>query len=342
MGAEEGLGVRGALFSLLLSLLLCSPALAQSPTAEAIDVSSRAITRFADTGIGETVGSLVFRGGIELTSRHPDFGGLSGLAFLDSTRFVMVSDEGHFVSGALALADGAPVGLDSVEIDVIRNSAGNPLPSKFSRDSEAVEVIVRDGQPAAVRVGFEGLARLADFTLTNGRPGGAATEVNIPDWLSAIRTNGSIESVCIAPPASPVAGSTLIITEGHEAIRGQWAATLLGNRDRGDLGLAILSGTNPTDCAFLPNGDLLVLERGLAFLSFTVRLRLIPAQDVRPGALMTGTELFSVSGSNVDNFEALGVRTLPAGETRVTIVSDDNFNAFQRTLLLEFTYGALP
>src|SRR5690606_39187191 len=62
MGAEEGLGVRGALFSLLLSLLLCSPALAQSPTAEPIDISSRAITRFAGTGIGETVGGLVFRG----------------------------------------------------------------------------------------------------------------------------------------------------------------------------------------------------------------------------------------------------------------------------------------
>lgn len=188
-----------------------------------------------------------------------------------------------------------------------------------------------------MRVGFENLTRVADFALTDGRPGGAATEITIPDWLTDLRTNGAIESLCIAPPASPIAGSTLIITESHSAVPGTWAATLLGNRDRGELQLAIRGGLNPTDCAFLPDGDLLVLERGFAFLTFFVQLRRIPADQIHPGATMEGEVLFEAAGGDVDNFEALGVRTLPDGELRATIVSDDNFLGLQRTLLLDFT-----
>lgn len=307
--------------------------------AEALQVSASSITGFKRAGIGDAVDGLVFRGGLHLASRHADFGGISGLAFLDAQSFVMVTDEGRFLSGRLDLDGGAPSGLSDVEIDVIRNSSGNPLPTKFSSDSEAIDVVMRDGRPTAVRVGFEHLTRIADFDLTDGRPNGPAREVAIPDWLTGLRTNESIESVCIAPDNSPVAGSTLVITEGHQVTSGQWASTLLGNRDRGDLGLAVSPGVNPTDCAFLPDGDLLVLERGLAFVTFTVQIRRIPADQVRAGAIMDGEVILRHAGGEVDNFEGLGVRILPDGEVRVTIVSDDNFHAFQRTLLLDF---ALP
>lgn len=315
-----------------------APVFAQSASAEAVAVSARSITSFRNAAIGEPVGSLIFAGGLELTSTHPDFGGISGLAFLDAARFVMVTDQGRFLSGSIELADGAPSGLSDVEIDLIRNSSGNPLPNRFSSDSEAIEVVVRNGEPDAVRVGFENLARIAEFDLVDSRPFGPAREIAIPQWLTDLRTNESIESVCIAPPASPIAGSTLIIAEAHAKTSGQWAATLLGNRDRGDLGLAMAPGVNPTDCAFLPNGDLLVLERGLAFLAFSMQVRQIRATEIRPGATLEGEIILSGSGSAVDNFEALGVRTLPDGQTRVTIVSDDNFNSFQRTLLLEFSF----
>ena len=333
------MGMRGVLSCLLLTSLLFSPTPtpAQSSSAEPITVSTRSITGFQRAAIGEPVDGLIFQGGLELNSSHPDFGGLSSLAFFDATHFVMVTDEGRFVSGALTLADGTPSEMMDVEIDVIRNSSGAPLPRKFAQDSEAVDIIFREDGTSVARVGFEHLTRIADFEITDGRPGGAAREIAIPDWLTALRTNESIESVCVAPPASPVAGSTLIITEAHSLAPGTWAATLLGNRDRGDLHLAKAGGVNPTDCAFLPDGDLLVLERSFAFLTFTAQIRRIDADQVRPGATMEGEVIFSASGGEIDNFEALGVRRLPNGETRLTIVSDDNFNSFQRTLLLDFT-----
>src|SRR5690606_16724384 len=107
--------------------------------------------------------------------------------------------------------------------------------------------------------------------------------------------------------------------------------------DRGPVSYVSGAGTNPTDCAFMPNGDLLVLERGLALLAFQMRLIRVPAADVKPGAHLKGEQLLQSSGGDIDNMEALGVHAGPDGELRITIVSDNNFNDFERNLLLEFS-----
>jgi hypothetical protein len=99
----------------------------------------------------------------------------------------------------------------------------------------------------------------------------------------------------------------------------------------------VATSISPGLAASIP--DLLVLERSFSFLTFTVQIRHVPAIEVRPGATMDGAVLLRASGGEIDNFEGLGIRHLPDGETRITIVSDDNFNSFQRTLLLDF---ALP
>jgi hypothetical protein len=224
-------------------------------------------------------------------------------------------------------------------MSAIQNSKGVALPRKFARDAEAIYIIERGGEPVGVRVGFENLTRVADFDLVEGVPEGAAHEVTIPEWLSETRTNESLEAVCIAPPSSPIAGSTLLVTEDVDAQDGQHSAWLLGHNDKGPLSYAVSPGVNPTDCAFLPNGDLLVLERGTALLSFTMLLKRVPAADVKPGAMMEGEVLLAAAGGDIDNMEGLAVHTSPDGETRITLVSDNNFNDWERTLLLEF---ALP
>ena len=47
--------------------------------------------------------------------------------------------------------------------------------------------------------------------------------------------------------------------------------------------------------------------------------------------------LFADMGYQIDNMEALGVHQTARGETVLTLLSDDNFSAVQRTLLLQFT-----
>ena len=130
-----------------------------------------------------------------------------------------------------------------------------------------------------------------------------------------------------------------MITESATASDGAHAAWLLGHNDKGPLSLSAMAGSNPTDCAFLPDGDLLVLERGISLFSFIMRLRLIPANEVRPGNAMTGRVILSGAGSDIDNMEGVAVHQGPNGETRILLVSDNNFNGWERTLLLEF---ALP
>ncbi|WDR01412.1 esterase-like activity of phytase family protein [Devosia algicola] len=316
--------------------------LATTPVAATeLTISAAQIDRFKGAAIGERVDNLIWRGGISMVSQNDTFGGLSGMAFTSRNQHLsFVSDRGNFVSGQLIYEDATRLlGFIGVKIEPIQNSKGAPLPRQYSRDAEAIDTIYRDGQPAAVRVGFEHLTRVADFTLTDAVPGGAAREVPIPDWLTDTRTNESLEAVCIAPDASPIAGSTLLLTEGVRDNDGQHVAWLLGQRDKGPLTYRSSPDVNPTDCAFLPNGDLLVLERGLSFLTFSMTLRRVAAADVRPGNLMSGNILLEARGGDIDNMEAVAVHTAPDGELRIILGSDNNFNDWERNLLLEF---ALP
>jgi hypothetical protein len=322
------------LAALLAALSLVSPVLADDVTVTAVQLD-----HFQNVGIGEPTQGLVFRGGLELHSVTDTFGGLSAIGYTGTEgKLVMVSDRGNFVSGQLIYDDkGAPLSLVGVRIDPIQNSKGADLPRAFARDAEALTIIERPGGKSVVRVGFENLTRVADFHLDNGVPAGPAVEVTIPDWLTKTRTNESLEAVCIAPATSPIAGSTLLLTEGVIDNDGAHSGWLLGKADKGPLSYRSGDATNPTDCAFLPNGDLLVLERGVVLVNFAARLVRIKAADVRPGAEMQGDVLFEAVGGGLDNMEGVAVHQTPAGETRITLVSDNNFNDWERNLLLEFS-----
>jgi len=314
----------------LIGLMAVSPASAADPI-----ISTTPIIQYRSVNPGEQVDKLIWRGGLVLAGPK-EFGGVSGITFIDQSRFVMISDRGLFISGSLTHSmDGSPEAISNVEISPVENSRGAPLPSSYTRDSEAISTIYRNGKPAAVRVGFENLTRVADFNLADGRPVGPARQVVIPKWISDIRTNQSLESVCLAPKASPIAGSTLLILEKYlrDNANSGW---ILGKRDKGPVALTLANGLKPTDCAFLPDGDLLVLERGIGFFSFTMQVRRIKAKEVKPGAVMGGEVILSGYGGDIDNMEGIAVRIAKDGSTRLVLVSDDNFNDWERSLLLEF------
>jgi hypothetical protein len=320
----------------MLALLLLAGL--QPLQAAEVAVTATQLPAFGEVALDAPVGGLVFRGGVALVTQDDTFGGLSGMAFTGPNQQVsFVSDRGSFVAGHLAYDDANRLfGLIGVTVEPMQNSKGAALPRQYAKDAESIDTIYRDGAAVAVRVAFEHLTRVADFDLDGGVPGGPAREVALPDWLSDLRTNASLESVCIAPPASPIAGSTLLLAEDRDDGAGNHSAWLLGQNDKGALSYQAHEGVFPTDCAFLPNGDLLVLERGLSMLTFAMAVRLVPAADVRPGQLMEGALLLSASGNAIDNMEALAVHTAPGGETRILIGSDNNFNDWQRSLLLEF------
>jgi hypothetical protein len=73
-----------------------------------------------------------------------------------------------------------------------------------------------------------------------------------------------------------------------------------------------------------------------------MRLRLVRAQQLQPGATIAGDTLVETDHAReIDNMEGLAAHAGPGGEIIVTMISDDNFNhALQRTLLLQFTLSA--
>jgi len=94
------------LVALLLSLLFLFPAHAQRRAADApvrIDIAARTIDAF-NAGAAEQMrfGALEFRGGLELTSSHREFGALSAIRVAaDGARFVALTDKGRWLTGRI-------------------------------------------------------------------------------------------------------------------------------------------------------------------------------------------------------------------------------------------------
>ena len=68
-----------------------------------------------------------------------------------------------------------------------------------------------------------------------------------------------------------------------------------------------------------------------------MRIRRVPLSALQPGALVDGKIMIEADmGYQVDNMEGIAVHRNAAGETIITLVSDDNFSVIQRNLLLQF------
>ena len=96
---------------------------------------------------------------------------------------------------------------------------------------------------------------------------------------------------------------------------------------------------HPWSVALLPDGDLLLLERSFNGLFPGMSLRRFPIAELKPGAVIKPVPIFETTlpRDNIDNMEGLAVHVTASGETRITIISDDNYNrAIQNTILLQF------
>ena len=94
-----------------------------------------------------------------------------------------------------------------------------------------------------------------------------------------------------------------------------------------------------SDCAVLPPGDLLLLERRFS-LPRASACACGAFRSPRSSRARWSTVQLLVEADmayQIDNMEGLGVHRTAEGATVLTLVSDDNFSPIQRTLLLQFT-----
>lgn len=276
------------------------------------------------------VGALEFVIGYEIQLNKPQFGGLSDLCvYADAeagTRLVAIGDQGievtiGFTGTPEALGDVAIVALFS-----LRSIEGARLLDKVSGDAEA---LLCEG-PLRRFVGFEQQHRIWLY-----EEGGSVTAIPIPTAGRMLPPNEGIEGI-----ARLADGNLLLVAEGGgDAQRGPaWIGTGSAAGDWAPITLLRSEGYVPTGLATLPNGDVLLLER--FFTEATgpaARISLLRSVEIRPGAEIRPREIARIEPPlTVDNFEGIAVAPAEDGGTLVFLLSDDNFNPWQRTLLLVF------
>ncbi|MBN9016174.1 MAG: esterase-like activity of phytase family protein [Rhizobiales bacterium] len=305
-----------------------------------IELTATPISRFGLTSDATRFGELEFRGGLVLSSPAPSFGGLSGLDFeADGKRFVAVSDLGYWFRGTVERTNGWLTGISEPQWAPILNAEGRPLGAKRNADAEGLRLGHLNGAPVAY-VSFEQTNDLKayrqepDLALSRPQP------IRLPKSAKGIRRNRGFEALALAPQDSPLQGAPVLIAEETLNRAGDHRAFVVNGPLAGEFAVKRRDGFAVTDADFLPNGDLVILERRVIMpLGVQMRLRRIDAARIRPGATVDGpVMLFADMSNQIDNMEGLSVTADPDGRTRLTLVSDDNRSFIQRTILLEFIW----
>jgi hypothetical protein len=268
----------------------------------------------------DRLGRLAFLGAWVLTSNDVRMGGISAL-HVEGGEALAVSDAGWRIRLPLP-GRSNPV---RAEVAMIAEGPGPPG-DKANRDAESLVV---EGDSAWVgfeqfnaiwrygRRGFERRSSTAPLAMRQwGDNAGPEAMVRLRDgrFLVFAEGNGGDSEVALFAGDPSLAGT--------RALRLRYRPP---------------EGYRVTDAALLPDGRLLLLNRKVGlFAGFTARLTLAALPELREGALISGEAVAAFEGDVTrDNLEAISV-TREGGGTILWIASDDNYNPFQRTLLMKF------
>lgn len=301
----------------------------------ALTMQSAQVSHFR-IGFGDRdFGPLTFVGGLELAADSRHFGAISALRFRDGgTRFLAVTDNGFWLGGEIERdAGGVPTGWANVIMEEIKGRNGLPLANKYEADAESLAL----GNGVAT-VGFERFHRLTEYQLGDGMPGAANGRVDFLVPANELRDNRGFECIAVSPKDSPLAGARVAVTEKSLDKKGNIFGSVLEGARRGIFTVAKSGVFDITDCAFLPGGDLVLLERRYSMgTGVGMQLRRIAGSRIAKGAVLDGDVLFSGGMQyQIDNMEGADIWRAPDGTLRLSLISDDNHSLLQRNLYLEF------
>ncbi|CDX57963.1 ABC-type cobalamin/Fe3+-siderophore transport system, ATPase component [Mesorhizobium plurifarium] len=328
---------RRARRTLFACMLTCASPVTAAPgtPVEIVEISARPITQF-HTGHDETrFGPLEFVGGLEMTSPGRDFGALSAFRFLKpGGDFIGVADTGFWFFGTITHDAGKrPSGVSNFRVQQMVDASGRPVDRKWEVDAEGLAV--KDG---IATVGFERDQRVAQFKID---PDNMKAPVRQLDYLvpaGQLRQNRGFETVAHADPYGQHEGGLVVVSERSLDTSGNVYAAVIEGSHKGVFTVRRDGGFDITDGAFLPDGDLLLLERSFSIArGVKMRLRRIYGESVEKSAVADGPVLMEADmGYQIDNMEGLDVWTRDDGALMVSLVSDDNHSILQRNLYLEF------
>ncbi|TIV15014.1 MAG: hypothetical protein E5V95_28070, partial [Mesorhizobium sp.] len=245
-----------------------------------------------------------------------------------------VADTGFWFFGTIAHDAGKrPSGVKNFRMQQMVDASGRPIDRKWKVDAEGLAV--KDG---IATVGFERDQRVAQFKID---PDNMKAPIRQLDYLvpaHELRQNRGFETVAHANPYGQHAGGLVVVSERSLDKAGNVYAAIIEGPHKGVFTIKRNGDFDITDGAFLPDGDLLLLERSFSIArGVKMRLRRIYGESVEKGAVADGPVLMEADlGYQIDNMEGLDVWTRDDGALMVSLVSDDNHSILQRNLYLEF------
>ncbi|MEM7213960.1 MAG: esterase-like activity of phytase family protein [Pseudomonadota bacterium] len=309
------------IFALLFSL---SPAVADS-----LKIKSEPITNFRIGSDQSRFGKLEFIGGLILTSKHENFGGISAIRFVNDNNFIAITDKARVITGTLQRKNGKPHKIKGEKITRIKSANGKTITGAQDKDSESIDMTGNQ-----FLVGYERNDRIMRFNL-RGRKLIADDSYLVDLEPFDFPNNKGPEAIAFDHSSRKLfAFAEYALNENGD----HQGFVISGGKVERRISVKEANGFSLTDASFLPNGDLLMLERYYnPFLGAYMRIRRIDKADLTGESILDGEVLVDIGKNHeIDNMEGLAVSEMEDGSTRLTIVSDDNFSKDQRTLLLEF------
>ncbi len=347
-----GLSVRKAAAALVAglavaaTLFLSSPSLVAKPTTPlpgpiAERVSVVPITFDRDDPQKTRFGKLTFRSGLNIFARSVHFGGYSAIALDPSgTTLLALSDAGSWMRATLDYDGRILKGMSNVVLGPILGREGKPVRAENKQDAEGIALLTGDTRSGTALVSFERAHRIMRYPFTPERFGPPTGSVALPKAARRMGANQGLEALATIR-SGRMKGAVVAFSERLKDRNGNLIGWLIGGPAPGTIVIRRLGGFDITGAAGLPDGGLLLLERRFRYSEgVKMRIRRISSKDLRRGRLITGETLLEASDiMNIDNMEGIAVHRARDGATVLTLISDDNFSAFQRTLIMQF---ALP
>ncbi len=266
--------------------------------------------------------ALVLDAQVTWSDADPRFGGFSGIEVSeDGTALVAISDRGAWASAEMIRENGRLTRLRTTGIGALHGIDGNPLAGP---DADA-EGLAR-APDGSLYVSFEGFHRIRRYPDIAG----PAEDVPSHPEFRRLQRNSGLEALAIDAD-----GVIYAIPERSGALDRPFPAYRLrnGQWDR-DLGLRRDGTFLVTGADFGPDGRFYLLERDFRWLGgFATRVR-----SFRLGANGFEDEqtLLETGFGALENMEGISVWQDATGQTRVTLIADDNFFVLQRTVVAEY------
>ncbi|PLX38616.1 MAG: twin-arginine translocation pathway signal protein [Hyphomicrobiales bacterium] len=340
--------IAGAFTALALTFSVAAPGTARAESTprlvggpQPIDLSVKPLTNFR-IGYPEQYrfGGVEYLGGVELWSRNRHFGALSGVITLDDgNRIVAVTDNGFWFDAGLVLdAAGQLIGIRNPRLAPMMADDTRPMLSVRDADAESV-ALAGDAKDPRLLVSFERDHRIMSFPLDLENFRSLGARLKLPRAITRLSSNRGLESIAVPNDACPMGGALIAIAERDRNKAADIPGWIIGGPKSGSFRIKLRGDYSITDAAFLPDGDLVILERLFNFSDGVgMRIRRIPCRELRRDVTLDGNDLVEADlGYQIDNMEGLDAYRDPrTGATILTLVSDDNRSILQRTLLLRF------